>query len=47
MQPPLNSHVPSPREQSLFTAIDGSFIFLYGGINVSTLQLYNDAFLLK
>ena len=47
LQPAANSHVPSPREQAVFTAISGSFIFLYGGIDISLEKLYEDAFLLK
>jgi hypothetical protein len=39
--------VPSPREQAIFTAINDSFIFLYGGVDISLETLYEDAFLLK
>lgn len=47
INPPPNSHVPFPREQPLFTAIDDSFIFLYGGIDVYSSVIYTDSFLLR
>jgi hypothetical protein len=39
--------VPSPREQALFTAFNDSFVFLYGGIDLSLEQIFSDAFIFR
>lgn len=37
---------PSPRNPLIFTDVNNEFIFLYGGINLESGTIFNDAFLL-